>query len=114
MRKQVEVLEYHTGFLADLPDIGIGPHQWITVDKNLAAGKGFESVDRAEQRTFSGSRWTDDKNNFTFVHRKIHALEGHDDTEILFGAANVNHYSVIAHVFSSCLPSWLPAWRESM
>ena len=65
MGEQIEALEHHPHFLADLADVGSGAGHIIVIDEDMAAGGDFQFVDGTEQGGFPRARRPDDDDHFS-------------------------------------------------
>jgi len=68
MREQIEMLEYHSGFLSDPIDINMGLGYFISIYPYISRCGLFQKIDTPQESTFSGSGRTYHADDFTFLH----------------------------------------------
>ena len=69
MRKQVEALEHHADFLADVVD-ALGVAHADAVDDDFAGRRFFQIIDAAQDRALAGAGRADDDDDFLIVYVK--------------------------------------------
>ena len=74
VREEVEALEHHADFLADVVDIRLAIQQ-DAVDGHRAFRRHFEEVDAPQQRTLARARRADDDDDFLLLDMEVDALQ---------------------------------------
>ena len=101
--KEIEALENHAHFLADVADIGLFVGDALSIDQNRARVEAFEAVHRAQEGAFARTRGADDQDDFAFLDAEVDAAKGLDGAvEGFHGAFYLN---VRFHDASAFLPS---------
>src|SRR3546814_20957230 len=75
--KQIELLEDHARFAAQLAHRGAATQHAKTIDDHAAAFDGFQSIDASQEGRFAGTRWTHHHTDLTFHHVYFNALQNH-------------------------------------
>ena len=79
MGKQRITLEHHV----DWPLIGWQPHQVLSLEQDLARGRGLETAQHTQQGRFAAARRTQQRKYFTLIYLQRHAIHGHCLVELL-------------------------------
>ena len=74
MRKQVELLEHHTHFLAYRVYVRIARRYAFAFDKYFALGRYFEQVKAAQERRFTASRRPYHNDLLTLLYVLVYTL----------------------------------------
>ncbi len=83
IREQVERLENHPDFFADLIDIGRFVGEVDAIDPDFALVNGLKPVDAAQQRAFPRSARSDDDDDFARSDFEADVIESMDVPEML-------------------------------
>ena len=102
MGEQVETLEHHAHFLADLIDVCF-PVQRDVVEHNLPARRLFQVIDAAKQGGLAAAGGSDDDHHFFFFDIQVNTLQYMQVAETLFQARNFNNILSFCHFVSNFL-----------
>ncbi len=89
--KQVELLEHHPGFLADLLDVLDVVGEVDAVDGDPATIVFLETVDAADHRRLAGAGRADDDDDFLLADSHVDVLERLEVAEVLVDAFELDH-----------------------
>ena len=101
MREQVELLEHHADFLADLGQgllVAALRGERLAVDHQFAGFEFFQAVHAADQGGFAGAAGADDHHHFTLLDRQVYVLEDMQLAEVLVHAL---HFYDMSHGYLS-------------
>src|SRR3546814_19285426 len=82
-REEIELLEYHAGFLADQPNLRAAGLHADAVDDEIAAVDLLQRVDSAQQCRLAGTGGADENHQFTGLDGEIHIAQHHDGVDAL-------------------------------
>ena len=102
MWEQVELLEDHAYFLADLFHVADIVAKLDTVDDDLSLLMFFEAVETANECGFARARWTEDDNHLSLLYGKANAFENMKLVEpFVYVAANDDLFVIVGFVHAS-------------
>ena len=109
MRKQIEVLEHHAHFAAELVYIAAGSVDLRPFKPHLAPGGHFQQVQAAEKGALSGAGRPHDHHLFPFLNLLVDPLEhmkvAPQGMERLFQIFNAYHFNVY-HSGAASFRAW--------
>src|SRR3546814_10082700 len=82
-REEIELLEYHAGFLADQPNLRAAGLHADAVDDEIAAVDLLQRVDAAQQCRLAGTGGADEHHHFAGLDGEIHLAQHHDGVDAL-------------------------------
>ncbi len=100
--EEVEALEHHAHFLADLADVRVGARDAVVLDPDLARVEVLQPVHAAQERALARARGADDEDDLALGYLEVHAPEGLDGAELLPGVLYPNY--AVVHGSSASFP----------
>ena len=113
MRKEVEVLKDHTHLLTMGVDVDFRVGDVHAIKQDIAFGRNFQQVERAQQGRFSAAGRADDDQHLTFMYDAVDPIQCLYFTFVimLFQPIDLNQY-VTVHFCAASSPDSLPARTE--
>ena len=90
VREEIEPLEYHADFLADIVDT-LGIIHTDAIDDDFSCRRLFQIIDAAENRALAGSGRPDDDDNFLILDCQIDSFQDFMGPKAFFQAFNFYH-----------------------
>ncbi len=101
MRVEIELLEDHSDFGAQLGEVGLSIAQGNSVDGDVAFLDGLQSVYAADESAFSRAAWSADDHDFSSFYEKIYVIQDVERAKPLVNVPEFNHPKIlISQMFS--------------
>src|SRR3546814_5759025 len=91
LREEIELLEYHAGFLADQPNLRAAGLHADAVDDEIAAVDLLQRVDAAQQCRLAGTGGADEHHHFAGLDGEIHLAKSEEHTSELQSLMRISY-----------------------
>ena len=108
MREKIEMLEHHPRFSSVSIQFPFGSANMFSIENNLAGCRLFQKVQATQNRTFTGTGGTDDKDGFPFFDGQRDIINGTHRGK--FFDQIFNFKNCITHFSSILSPEYRAVW----